>query len=97
MCIFSSLDVQQDSEKEGLCLENDGKENFTGKNEVLTELILRPNALSPKCYITSYLFFLINRNIAVRLRKKTGRKIRMSVQKWESGIWYLNLSIPSSS
>ena len=49
MRIFSLLDVQQDSEKEGLCLENYGKENFTGKNEVLTELILRPNALSPKC------------------------------------------------
>ena len=49
MCIFSLLDVQQDSEKEGLCLENDGKENFTGKNEVLTELIFRPYALSPMC------------------------------------------------
>lgn len=36
MCIFSLLDVQQDSEKEGLYLENDGKENFTGKNEVLS-------------------------------------------------------------
>ena len=42
-------------------------------------------------------FFLINRNIAVSLRKKTGWKIRMSVQTWESGIRYLNLSIPSSS
>ena len=49
MCIFSLLDVRQDSEKEGLCPENDGKENFTGKNEVLTELIVWLYALSPKC------------------------------------------------